>query len=104
MHDDGLFADLRQPQPAPPAVSPDRLADWQVAALRRALDDAGATAMVERQLLIERHAGRPVAALHDLSAVEARTVLEALISQKQSAVDGPSNWDDRDGDTWIDRL
>lgn len=104
MPDDGLFADLRPPQPDPPAASPDRLADWQVVAMRKALDDAGVSSMAERQQLIEGYVGRPVAALHDLSVVEARTVLEALTSRNRSQPNAQSGWDERDGDTWIDRL
>ena len=60
--------------------------------------------MTERQSLVEEFADRPVATIHDLTPAEARKIMEALIARRKSSVKGTSGWDDRDGDTWIDRL
>ncbi|WP_408897523.1 hypothetical protein ACJ5H2_00100 [Nocardioides sp. R1-1] len=107
--DDGLFAD---PRPAPPQVAvpdPDEVPDWLVANLRRALDDVGLESMAERQALIVELAGRPVASLRELTFVEARQVAEKLTARRKAqpgaaGSSARSSWDDREGDTWIDRM
>lgn len=109
MHDDdndGLFAD---PRPAPPQVAvpdPDEVPDWLVANLRKALDELGADSMADRQALVVELAGRQVGSLRELTYVEARQVSERLTARKQqsSVSSTRSSWDDREGDTWIDRL
>lgn len=85
-------------------VSP-QVSDAQVAQLRARLDGTGLSSMQDRQQLIEQLAGRPIASLRDLTSGEARVLLirlpasaSAVQSQRGSA------WDQRDGDTWIDRL
>lgn len=98
--DPGNCASVEQPN-----VS-DSIADWQLRQLRSALDKLGLTTMHERQAVIERLVGRHVEALAALEPREARLVLEQLNAQSRSA-NGPgtrSAWDDRDEDTWIDRL
>jgi hypothetical protein len=104
--DDGLFAD---PRPAPPRVAvpdPDEVPDWLVANLRKALDDLGSDSMAERQALVVELAGRQVGSLRDLTYVEARQVSERLTARRQrrSISSTRSSWDDREDDTWIDRL
>lgn len=105
--DDGLFdvpspsVGVAIPQPLPS----DRVADWQVAQLRQALDGLGLTDVSERQRLIERLVGRPVQALRDLTPSEATSLREQLAAKSASAQrTSGSSWDDRDEDTWIDRL
>lgn len=104
MSDDSLFADPRPSQQQPRAVERDEIAGWQVSALRTALDEAGAVTMKQRRELVEELAGRPVAALRDLSIIEARAVSEGLAARKKSRDGTRDAWADRDGDTWIDRL
>lgn len=104
MSDDGLFADLRPSQPVARGEEPDRLAAWQVSSLRTALDEAGLRSMEERKRLVEELIGRPVVAIHDLSAAEARAVMEALAGRKKASTSSNGSWDERQGDTWIDRL
>lgn len=79
--------------------------DGQVVQLRAKLDGSGLTSMAERQALIEKLAGRPVASLRDLTMAEARVLLFAIptASTGHSRRQG-SAWDQREGDTWIDRL
>lgn len=101
---DGLFGD---PRPAtPPQPAPDATPDWLVAKLRSALDALNLQSMDDRQAVIVELAGRPVASLRDLSSAEARRILEGLHERATSNRDRArrDSWDDREGDTWIDRL
>lgn len=72
--------------------------------IRRALDAHGLVTMSDRQLLIERHVGRPVESLRALTETEALLVLSKLGRATGQAPSAASSWDDRDDDTWIDRL
>jgi DNA polymerase-3 subunit epsilon len=105
MHDEeALFADPRPAATPRPAPAAETLPDWQVDNLRKSLDALGLDTMAQRQALIEELAGRPVASLRDLNFTEARTVAEALAARRTDSAETGSAWDNRDGDTWIDRL
>lgn len=87
------------------AVAP--ISDDQVVALRGALDAAGLREMAVRRGLIERLLGRSVNSLRDLSASDARilaTKLNSLYPSERPQTVRASAWDDRDDETWIDRL
>lgn len=84
--------------PTSPPVS-----DWQVDLLRKALDARGLTDQKARRELIEQHAGRSLASLRDLTSEEALRVITALGRDAPQA-QTRSRWDDREDDTWIDRL
>ncbi|HEY1132968.1 MAG TPA: hypothetical protein VGE77_00190 [Nocardioides sp.] len=88
-------------EPAPRAAAP--VADWQVDLLRTALDKRGLTSLAERQQTVELHAGRSLGSLRELTSEEAFTVLTALGGTADRSSAG-SLWDDREDDTWIDRL
>lgn len=85
-----------------PTAAP--VADWQVRLLLKArwtpvafrTSRHGAT-------LIEEHAGRPLGSLRDLTSEEALQVIDALGRSTPQAQTG-SSWDEREDDTWIDRL
>lgn len=79
--------------------------DEQVAAIRTALTKAGVVDQQKRQELVESIILNPVASLRELTAVQARRVLDHLktASERKQATSG-SAWDDRGDDTWIDRL
>lgn len=102
--DDGLFADPRPVQPQPPATNTEALPDWQIASLRKGLDDLGLMTMEERQSLVVELAGRRVASLRDLTFAEARAVTEGLAARKGPTQSSGSAWDNRDAETWIDQL
>lgn len=91
-----------QPTPTQPASAP--IADWQVDLLRKALDARGLTAMADRQRAIEEAAGRSVESLRSLSSAEALDILSGLGPAPTQQEGSTSAWDDRDEDTWIDRL
>ncbi|MDQ6525542.1 hypothetical protein RB608_18125 [Nocardioides sp. LHD-245] len=104
MSDDlSLFGDDEQPGPqsVEPVAAP--VADWQIALLRKALDARGLTSMTDRQRAIEAVAARPVESLRALTHEEALTVLTRLGPAPETQRSG-STWDQRDEDTWIDRL
>ena len=88
----------------PPAVT-QPVAAWQIGQLRTALDNLGVTGMFERQKVVEELVGHPIVALKDLTFDEVRPLLEGLHARKAaSPTSSRSAWDERDEDTWIDRL
>ncbi|QBX55449.1 hypothetical protein EXE58_08270 [Nocardioides seonyuensis] len=106
MHEDGaLFGDPRPLPQRPTPSAGETLPDWQIDRLRKGLDALGLVAMGERQALIEELAGRSVASLRDLTIVEARTIDEKLSARRTTTeASTGSAWDNRDEETWIDRL
>lgn len=77
----------------------------QVQQIREAFDRAGLAGQGERKTLINSVVIRDVASLRELHAVEVRRILAAI---EQGSADKPksrgSAWDDREEDTWIDKL
>ena len=59
--------------------------------------------MSECQQAVEAVTGRPVESLRALTRAEALRVVSEL-SPTTAPKAGASAWDDREGDTWIDRL
>ena len=57
----------------------------------------------DRQDAVSRAAGRHVASLRDLTSREAFAVAEKLVDKNRTSATG-SRWDQRDEDTWIDKL
>lgn len=91
------------PEPvAQPTVPP--ISDWQVDLLRKALDARGITSMIERQTAIEAAAGREVPSLRELTQEEALSILNQFGQEPPERSSPGSAWDDREEDTWIDRL
>jgi DNA polymerase-3 subunit epsilon len=87
-------------QPAEPKITPD-----QVQKLRDAFTAAGITSMDDRKAIIESCTVREVATIRDLYAKDVRPILRRIEERKN--YQGPSMgsaWDNREEDTWIDRL
>ncbi|MAY97870.1 MAG: hypothetical protein CMH84_15255 [Nocardioides sp.] len=99
-----LFGDDESATPPVQETGSTSIADWQVDLLRKALDARGQQSMAERKLAIEAAAGRSVDSLRALSHDEALRVLSQLGQQGSASPREQSAWDDREGDTWIDRL
>lgn len=97
--DDAPTAKPTQPVPAEAPI-----ADWLVNDVRTALTTRGLRSMIERQQAIEAIIERPVESLRSLTRAEALRVLSSLASTAGPQTDRVSAWDDRDEDTWIDRL
>jgi len=105
MHGDEALFGEPSVEEHPPAVSADEgLPDWQVAQLRERLDALGLVTMEDRQALIEELAGRPVPSLRHLTFAEARVIVEELSRRRATDAATGTAWDNRDEDTWIDRL
>lgn len=80
------------------------IAEWQVTLLRQALDARSLTSMADRRKAIEDYAGRPVASLRELTGGEALRILARIGEERPTERSGESAWDQRDEDTWIDRI
>lgn len=110
MSDDlSLFGDddpgLPEPTAAPSQRAPAPVSDWQIDLIRKALDARGLAEMAARQERVEQVVGRALASLRDLSSEEALAVLSGLGAEPARSPSGEgSAWDQREGDTWIDRL
>lgn len=105
MSDDlSLFGNDPSPAPVEAAKATTPIADWQVDLLRKSLDVRGLTSMADRQQAIESAAGRAVESLRALSHDEGLQVLSRLGQQPSAGRSVSSQWDDREEDTWIDRL
>ncbi|MFC6697284.1 hypothetical protein [Nocardioides daphniae] len=103
--DTPLFGDDVPSSPPTSNPAPAQIADWQVDLLRNALDARGLTDQQARKSLIEQHAGRPLASLRHLTSEEALRVISSLgrDAGRTQRSEG-SLWDEREDDTWIDRL
>jgi DNA polymerase-3 subunit epsilon len=100
-----MFGDeAATPAQSKPADEPMPITDWLVDRLRQALDAEGLTSMAERQARIERAVGRPVLSLRALTYQEGLKVLSSIGEDTAGSGASKSAWDDRDEDTWIDRL
>jgi hypothetical protein len=99
-----LFGDDAPSVPVKPAPTLTTIADWQIDLLRKALDARGLVTMADRQHAVESAAGRAVESLRALTHDEAMRVLTQLGQAPASDRRTTSAWDDRDEDTWIDRL
>ena len=99
----GLF-DLED-KATPSAFEEPAITEQQIASIRRAFEEAGISSMEERQQLIESCVVRPVAGLRELQARDVRRILKRISDQQhRSAPTAGSAWDNRDEDTWIDKL
>jgi hypothetical protein len=100
-----VFGDDASPEePVQPVPGEAPIADWLVNDIRTALTTRGLTAMAERQQAIEAIVGRPVESLRSVTRAEALRVLLSLASATAPQGSRTSAWDDRDEDTWMDRL
>lgn len=104
-HDEpGLF-DLPDQTPDPIEHHEALVTDAQVATIRRAFDDTGITSMDERQELIRTCTVRPITNIREIYVRDVRQVLKRIEDWKTYT--GPtvgSSWDNREEETWIDKL
>ena len=100
-----LFGESASPdEPVRPLAGETPIADWLVKNIRTALASRGLTTMAERQQAVEAVVERPVESLRSLTRAEALRVLSSLAATPAPQEGRTSAWDDRDEDTWIDRL
>jgi hypothetical protein len=106
MHDEAssLF-EIEEPSPSSNVLAPLPIKPEQIQEIRAAFDKAGVESQSDRKALIESVVIREVASLRELRAVEARRILQRIdgLHSPQAASTG-SAWDNREEDTWIDKL
>lgn len=99
------FGSPEDPQPAPIPQPDIPIKDHQVQQIRTGLDTAGIIDQDERQRTIQSYISRQVPSLRDLRAQEAHAIIQRL-KHLQNAPPSKtgSAWDQREEDTWIDKL
>ncbi|MDI2020001.1 hypothetical protein PJL18_00497 [Paenarthrobacter nicotinovorans] len=97
--------EIDRPAPSPNILAPLPIKPEQIQMIRDAFEEAGVVNQNDRRALIESVVVREVASLRELKAVDARRILqriEGLHSRKPASAG--SAWDNREEDTWIDKL
>lgn len=101
----GLFEVHPPDRPQSDSRPEQPITETQVEALRNAFTSAGIDSMDERKAIIESCTIREVANIRELYAKDVRPILRRIEERQNSK--GPvigSAWDNREEDTWIDRL
>jgi DNA polymerase-3 subunit epsilon len=90
---------------SPNVLAPLPIKPEQIQAIRDAFAKAGVDSQDDRKALIESVVVREVASLRELQGVDAQRILQRIegLARPKSASTG-SAWDNRDEDTWIDKL
>lgn len=102
---DSTFDIFAQPAEAPDQLVDVPISDAQVRQLRDAFAAAGITSMEDRRAIIESCTIRPVTTIRDLLAKDVRLVLRRI--KEKSLPPKPTYgtaWDNREEETWIDKL
>lgn len=106
MYDDAssLF-ELDEPALSPNVLAPLPIRPEQIQAIRDAFEEAGVVSQSDRKALIESVVVREVASLRELKAVDAPRILQRIGGMSNPRPTGTgSAWDNREEDTWIDKL
>lgn len=100
-----LFELAPAPASAEPVAAPPIRPD-QIQEIRQAFQDAELNDQVQRKVLVESVAARQVNSLRELSALEGHRVIRRLQSSLSNTAkeSGGSAWDNREEETWIDKL
>lgn len=96
----------QQPAPAIAEVGPAPIMERQIGRIRELFKAAGIEDQTERRSLVESVVGMNVAGLRSLSRFQALQVIEELSGRQGQGISTTkrSSWDDREEDTWIDKL
>lgn len=100
----GLF-DLPEAAPTSPLIEDPLISPEQIAIIRSAFDTAGIASMAERQDVIQSCVIRKISNIRELYSRDVRMVLTRIDGwgSKSKPTSG-SPWDNREEDTWIDKL
>jgi hypothetical protein len=102
---DSTFDIFAQPVEAPDELADIPISDAQVRQLRDAFAAAGINSMDDRRAIIESCTIRPVTTIRDLLAKDVRLVLRRIKEKSlPSKPTSGSAWDNREEETWIDKL
>jgi hypothetical protein len=87
-------------------LQPMPITEEQIAQIRASFADAGIHEQNERKKIIESCVVRAVSSLRDLYATDAHRLLNLLRQRRDTRPKtvGGSAWDNREEDTWIDKL
>ncbi|MDR6794790.1 DNA polymerase-3 subunit epsilon [Pseudarthrobacter oxydans] len=106
MYDEAFsLFEIDDPAPSPNVLAPLPIKAEQIQAIRDAFGRAGVASQDERKALIEAVVLREVAGLRDLLAVDVQRILQRIEGRHSTKPRSTgSAWDNREGDTWIDKL
>lgn len=97
--------EINEPPLSPDVLAPLPIKTEQIQAIRDAFDRAGVGSQDDRKALIESVVVREVASLRELKAVEARRIIQRIEGLRSAKLTSAgSAWDNREEDTWIDKL
>lgn len=100
----GLF-DLPEAAPTSAVIEDPLISPEQIASIRNAFESAGIADMAERQEVIQSCVIRRISNIRELYSREVRQVLARIERWgKKSEASSGSAWDNREEDTWIDKL
>jgi DNA polymerase-3 subunit epsilon len=100
----GLF-DLPEAAPISPVIEDPLISPQQIASIRNAFDSARIASMTERQEVIQSCVARKISNIRELYSRDVRHVLARIERWgNKSAAPSGSAWDNREEDTWIDKL
>lgn len=103
--DEALFSTPNSATERVESVSKVSVSDEHVHSIRAEFDRLGISSMEARKEAVEAAARRPVGTLRELTAIEGRRLIGQLRERKVTPKKvGGSAWDDREEDTWIDKL
>ncbi|MFP3460084.1 hypothetical protein R5O87_04455 [Arthrobacter globiformis] len=106
MYDEPSFLfDIDESAPSSNVLAPLPIKPGQIEEIRAAFEEAGVSSQDERRALIESVVVREVASLRELKAVEVRRILQRITGVRgRNLTATGSAWDNREEDTWIDKL
>lgn len=85
-----------------------RASETEIDRIRTTFANTKITAQDERKLFIENTLGREVSSLREILSHEVPRVIyrlnDIIIATQSSKASGRSAWDDREEETWIDKL
>jgi DNA polymerase-3 subunit epsilon len=97
--------DIDGPAQPPNILAPLPIKPEQIQLIREAFEKAGVVTQDERKALIESVLVREVASLRELKAVDARRILQRIAGLRSRKPESSgSAWDNREEETWIDKL
>lgn len=105
MQDDEVLFSWDTPEIEPERIVRAKISDDQVAQICGAFDRAGIIGQEQRSAFVRERFVRPIGGLEDLFADETKKLLTNIFNE--SVHNEPSTgsaWDNRDEDTWIDKL
>lgn len=97
--------ELPKPAGASPVIDAPLISPEQIASIRSAFDRAGIASMTERQEVIQSCLIRKISNIREMYSRKVRQVLARIEGWGRTTdrVTG-SAWDNREEDTWIDKL